>query len=129
MERITQSFQVSDTVTANRIVYLDSNGKVAHAISDGTAGTYIPIGIALEDQDTTNASVDVVLFGPAKLYFQDTVTSGAVIGSATLGGGVPVATDNTGVTWAIARLLGANVTATGTVAYVWVTGPMPFKTI
>lgn len=112
------SFNVAATLTSQRGVIL--NGT-AHTVGYPNTTTAIPIGITTDDVQDTNQGISVA--GPgeiAKLYFNDTVTSGARVGLDTSGRGIPyVAGGTTTVHTAfLGILVDASVAATGTVAKV-----------
>jgi len=117
------SFKVATTLSAYRAVAL--NGTANTVAYPANAQT-LPIGITLDTvKDTTQA---IPVAGPgsiAKLLFDDSVTSGALVKSDTSGRGVPftLATTSTGATLAAAYLgilVDAKVNTTGTVANVFI---------
>jgi hypothetical protein len=65
---VVRRFTAVSTVNSGTPVYLDSDGKIAHAIATGRATARV-IGIAAADGDGStiflaNDAVDVVVFGP-----------------------------------------------------------------
>jgi len=107
----TISLRPTSTIPANRIVGLNSANTVGYC----TASTQMPLGISLDTVLDTTASLPIQLNGIGRLYFNDSVTAGALIGCNSNGCGIPyVATTNT--TYSIGILLGASVDKTGTIA-------------
>lgn len=119
-ENRVQTFKVASTLTVQRGVYL--NGT-ANTVAYPNTTTSLPIGITVDDVTDTNQGISVA--GPgaiAKLYFNDTVSSGALVQLDTSGRGVPfVEASATGDTRAyIGVLVDAAVAATGTIANVYI---------
>lgn len=107
------SMKVQTTLSAYRIV----------TALTGTSGTVkvpasaseLPIGITVDTVLDTTSSIPVAFGGIQKLYFNDTVTSGAYVASDSAGRGVPH-TNVTAGSYVIGILIGATVAATGTIA-------------
>lgn len=117
-ENKVHTFKVAATLTSQRGVYLNGTANVV-AYPDTT--TSLPVGITIDDVTDTNQGISVAHVGAiAKLYFNDTVTSGALVQLDTSGRGVPfVEASATGDTRAyIGVLLDATIAATGTIANV-----------
>lgn len=116
------SFQVTTTLSAQRIVAMD--GSNAHTVAYPANLQTLPIGITTDTVDDTNQAIPVA--GPgniAKLYFNDTVSAGGLVGSDSSGRGIPVTLANTttAITLAAAHigvLVDAAVAATATIAKV-----------
>jgi hypothetical protein len=78
------------------------------------------LGITVDTVRDTNQGIPVQISGEAKLLFNDTVASGALVGFDTSGRGIPLSLPNTttSVTLAsgyIGTLVGSAVAATSTV--------------
>lgn len=118
------SFKVLTTLAAQRIVTAMSS--TAHTVGypeAATGGAVQPIGVTLDTVKDTNSSIPVQVNGIAKVYFNDTVTSGKFVMADTSGRGVPftpavTATAFTLMTGVIGTLIGPKVDLTGTVANV-----------
>lgn len=118
--RLVESFKVLTTLTAQRVVMHNSTAQTV--LYPDTTGV-MPLGITIDDVKETTASIPVQVSGKAKLYFNDTVTCGKLVGFDTSGRGVPFtpAATTTGftlVSGVIGTLIDASVAATGTVAQV-----------
>jgi len=110
----TQSFKAaSASIPAYRIVQLSAANTVALCASL----TGYPLGITTDTVLTAGAGIPVQLDGICKLYFNDSCAAGALVGSNTLGMGMPFAAV-TSTTYAIGILIGASVDKTGTIAEV-----------
>jgi hypothetical protein len=103
------SFKVLSTLLAYRIVAPNTAGS--DAVIYPSAATVKPIGITTDTvKDTTSA-----IPGVAKLYFNETCPTGALIAADSSGRGVPH-TDTTAGSYVIGQLIGPAVAATGTIA-------------
>lgn len=120
---IRQSFKVAATLAAQRIVAL--NGT-ADTVGYPSANQTLPIGVTLDTVKDTTQAIPVACVGSiAKLYFNDTVSSGALVQSDSSGRGVPFTLANTTTALTLASayvgiLVGASVAATATVANILV---------
>jgi len=110
-----ESFKVASTLSANRIVYVSAADTVAY----GTTVTNCPIGITTDTVLDTTMAIPVKIAGIARLEFNDSVSAGGLVGSNTLGMGVPFVAV-TAASWAVGILLSTKVNTTGTVADVLV---------
>lgn len=117
IENRVQSFKVASTLTSQRGVYL--NGT-ANTVAYPNTTTSLPVGITIDDVQDTSQAIAVAMVGSiAKLYFNDTVTSGALVSIDTSGRGVPYSAGTTTTDQAyIGVLVDATVAATGTIANV-----------
>lgn len=118
---IVQSYKVLTTLSAYRVVAAASG--TANTVQYPEAATKLPLGITIDDVKDTNQAIPVQESGIAKLLFNDTVTSGLLVGFDTSGRGIPFtpATTSTGLTLptgVIGTLVGPSVAATGTIATV-----------
>jgi hypothetical protein len=102
------------TISAYRIVTALTG--TANTVKVPASASELPIGVSL------NTVLDTALSGPiagpgsiAKLYFNDTVTSGAYVASDSSGRGVPHVNVTAG-SFVVGILIGASVAATGTIA-------------
>lgn len=121
MSGLVQSFKVLTTLTAYRVVAAVSG--TANTVQYPEATTKLPLGITIDDVKDTNQAIPVQVDGVAKLYFNDTVTSGLLVGFDTSGRGIlfTPASTSTGLTLptgVIGTLVGPTVAATGTIAEV-----------
>lgn len=118
------SFKVAATLAAQRVVAAASG--TANTVQYPESAQKLPLGITVDTVKDTNQAIPVS--GPGnieKLYFNDTVTSGALVGFDTSGRGVPFSMPNTATvaTLTVAYvgvLVGPSVDATGTIADVFV---------
>ena len=107
------SMKVQSTLSAYRIVTALTG--TANTVKVPASASELPIGITMDTVLDTTASIPVVFSGIQKLYFNDTVTSGAYVASDSSGRGVPHVNVTAG-SFVIGILLGATVAATGTIA-------------
>lgn len=113
------SFKPASTLSAYRCVAL--NGT-ANTVAYPGSNQVLPIGVTLDTVKDTTQGVPVAVSGSrVPLYFNDTVTSGALVASDSSGRGVPFTLANTTTALTLASayvgvLIGATVAATGTIA-------------
>lgn len=119
------SFKVSTTIGAYLgVVMLTST---ADTVKVAAAASELPVGITADTVLDTTMSIPV--HGPgniAKLIFNDTCTSGALVALNNAGQGVPHVNVTAG-SYVVGTLVGPTVAATGTIADVYI-NPM-FKSI
>lgn len=119
MKSIVQSFRVAATLDAYRWVALTGT---AQTVGYPEANTRLPIGITIDTVKDITQDIPVAMVGSiAKLYFNDTVNSGALVASDSSGRGIPftLAATTTSVTLSAAYggiLVAAKVDVTGTLA-------------
>lgn len=122
---MVQSFKVTTTLAAYRVVTALSGTANTVAYPEGAQRP--PLGITLDTVKDTTGSIPVA--GPgeiAKLFFNDTVGSGAMVAGDTSGRGVPYTIGaNTSTSFTVTSfytgvLVGPAVAATGTIADVYV---------
>jgi len=119
-----QSFKVSTTLASQRFVSHQTG--TANSVEYPAAGNDLPIGITVDTVKDTTQMIPVAMNSEIReLLFDDTVNSGALVGSDSSGRGVPIAdaATTTGLTILAAYggiLVGETVAATGTVANVLV---------
>lgn len=112
------SFKVATTLAAYRVVAVSA----AHTVAYPTSNQVLPIGVTVDTVLDTNQAIPVAMGGErAKLYFNDTVGAGALVGSDSSGRGVPFTLANTTTALTLASayvgiLLGADVASTATIA-------------
>ena len=107
------SFKPNATISAYRIVTCLTG--TANSVKVPASASELPLGITVDTVlDTTN-SIPVEVTGIAKLYFNDTVTSGAYVASNSAGQGVPHVNVTAG-SFVVGVLVGPTVAATGTIA-------------
>lgn len=116
--RNVEGFKVAAVLTANRIVAL--NGT-AHTVDYPANSQKLPVGITIDDVETTNDWIPVQIEGKAELYMNETCASGSFIASDTSGRGIPFtpALTSTGLTTPtgiVGILVSDAVAATGTIA-------------
>lgn len=107
------SFKVNATIAANRIVVALTS--TANTVKVGAAATEVPLGITLGTVLDTTSAIPVAIGGIAKLYFNDTCTTGGLVASDAAGRGVAHANTTAG-SYVIGTLIGPTVAATGTIA-------------
>lgn len=107
------SFKASTTIAAYRIV--TALTSTANTVKVPASASECPIGITSDTVLDTSAAIPVVVGGIQKLYFNDTVTTGAFVASNSAGQGVPHV-DVTAGSYVIGILVGPSVAATGTIA-------------
>lgn len=111
------SMKASTTISAYRIVTCLTS--TAETVKVPASAVERPIGITADTVLDTGLSIPIIIAGKAKLYFNDTVTSGNMVASNNAGQGVPHV-DTTAGSYIIGVLLGPTVAATGTIAEVLV---------
>ncbi len=105
--------KVQSTLSAYRIVtYLTGT---ANTVKVPASAGELPLGITVDTVLDTTASIPVAIAGIQKLYFNDTVTSGAYVAADSSGRGVPHVNVTAG-SFVIGVLLGPTIAATGTIA-------------
>lgn len=119
------SFKVSTTLSAYRIVSAVSS--TANTVEYPPNAQVKPIGVTIDDVKDTNQAIPVCVSGIAKVYFNDTVTSGKLVASDSSGRGIPFSvpvfattTDLTLPTGVVGILVGPTIGLTGTIADVLV---------
>lgn len=118
---LVNSYKVSSTLTAYRAVAAVSG--TADTVQYPESTQKMPLGVTIDDVKDTNQAIPVQEDGIAKIEFNDTVTSGLLVGFDTNGKGVPFTPANTSSgltlpTGVIGTLIGPSVSATGTIAQV-----------
>lgn len=118
------SFKTNATIAAYRIV--TALTSTANTVKVPASASELGIGITADTVLNTGDAIPVNVGGIAKLYFNDTVTTGSLVASNNAGQGVPHV-DVTAGSYVIGVLVGPTVAATGTIADVLIQ-PM-FKSI
>ncbi len=118
---LVSSFKVAATLSAYRVVAGVSG--TANTVQYPESTGRLPLGITIDDVKDTNQAIPVQQNGIAKLFFNDTVTSGLLVAFDTSGRGIPFTPANTSTgltlpTGIIGTLVGPTVAATGTIAEV-----------
>ncbi len=117
------SFRVAATLDAYRCVALNGTAEtVGYPANPQT----LPIGVTIDTVKDITQGIPVA--GPgsiAKLYFNDSVTSGSLVASDTSGRGVPIAHQVTATSSTLSAaylgvLITAKVNTTGTIADIFV---------
>ncbi len=112
------SFKVATTIGAYLGVVMSTS--TANTVKVAAAASELPVGITIDTvKDTTSA---IAVAGPgsiAKLYFNDSVTSGKMVALNSAGQGVPHV-DVTAGSYVIGTLVGPSVNVTGTIADVYI---------
>jgi hypothetical protein len=107
------SMKVNATISAYRIVtYLTGT---ANTVKVPASASELPVGITKDTVLDTTGAIPVAIAGIQKLYFNDTVTSGAYVASNNAGQGVPHVNVTAG-SFVVGVLVGPTVAATGTIA-------------
>jgi hypothetical protein len=112
------SFKVNATIGAYLGVTMVTG--TANTVKVPAAVSECPIGITVDTVLDTTTAIPVA--GPgniAKLIFNDTVTSGALVGLDSAGKGVPHVNITAG-SYVIGMLVGPTIAATGTIADVFI---------
>lgn len=107
------SFKVRTTLSAYRIVCADTAGS--NYVAYPSAATVQPIGVTADTVKDTLNSIPVVIGGVQKIVFNETMSTGGLVAADSSGRAVPHV-DTTAGSYVIGRLIGPNVTSTGTVA-------------
>ena len=118
--RNVEGFKVASVLTAQRIVGM--NGT-AHTVAYPANSQILPVGITIDDVESTRDWIPVQIEGKAELYMNETCASGSLIASDTSGRGIPFtpALTSTGLTTptgVVGVLISDAVAATGTIATV-----------
>jgi hypothetical protein len=114
-----QSFVASDTLAAQRIICLNTSNQAAYGAGSATGASYFPLGISVDDCKTGQGCP---VAGPgeiARLYFNDTCSTGALVGSDSSGRGIAFA-GVAGTSYYVGILVDSTVAATATIADVFV---------
>jgi hypothetical protein len=111
------SFKVSTTLAANRVVTMLT--ATANTVKYPAAALELPVGITVDTVKDTNQAIEVAFSGIQKLYFNDTVASGALVAADSSGRGIPYVNATAGACF-VGVLVGPAVASTGTIADVWV---------
>lgn len=121
MSGLVNSYKVVTTLTAYRVVAAVSG--TANTVQYPEATTKMPLGVTIDDVKDVNQAIPVQSTGRVKLQFNDTVTSGQLVGFDITGQGIPVTiasgagfTTTSAVVGIIGTLIGPTVAATGTIA-------------
>ena len=107
------SMKVQTTLSAYRVVTMLTG--TANTVKLPAAVSELPVGITVDTVLDTTGAIPVAFSGIQKLYFNDTVTSGAYVAADSSGRGVPHVNVTAG-SFVIGVLVGATVAATGTIA-------------
>lgn len=107
------SMKVNATIAAYRIVTALTG--TAHTVKVPASASELPIGITCDTVLDTSVAIPVAISGIQKLYFNDTVASGAYVASNNAGQGVPHANVTAG-SYVVGILIGPAVAATATIA-------------
>lgn len=107
------SFKVLTTLAAYRIVIANTAGSKTVAYPSGA--TARPIGITADTVKDTTGAIPVYIAGVAKLFFNETMSTGGLVASNNAGQGVPHA-DTTAGSYVVGVLIGPNIGVTGTIA-------------
>lgn len=107
------TFKVATTLLSQRIVtHLTATAdtvKYPAALSEKC------IGVTTDTVLDTNQGIPVCIAGIAKVYFNDSCASGALVTSDSSGRAIPYV-DNTAGGYVLGQLIGPKVNSTGTVA-------------
>src|SRR3990167_10846952 len=108
-------FRVAATLAAQRIVANITGTAHTCQYPVNTLETQLPLGITTDTVLDTTGAIPVAIAGVAKLFFNDTVTSGALVAADTSGRGVLYVATSIGAAY-VGVLIGPTVAATGTIA-------------
>lgn len=117
MSHAPLSFKFATTISAYRIVTALTG--TSNTVKVPANATELPIGITEDTVLETATAGQVAVGGIAKLFFNDTVTSGAYVASNNAGQGVPHVNTTAG-SCVVGILIGPTIAATGTIADVLV---------
>lgn len=120
---LVTSFKQAGSLAAYRVVTMVS--ATANTVGYPEDIYRMPLGVTIDESETSSDEAAVQMNGLAKLYFNDTVTSGGLVGFDSSGRGVPLpAIGNTIAgtlslpVGCIGMLIGPKVDLTGTIALV-----------
>lgn len=117
------SFKVASTLLAYRIVAMNGTANTVGYPANAQA---LPVGVTIDTVKDTNQAIPVAVAGSiARLYFNDSVTSGSLVQADSSGRGVPLAHPDTATSSTLSAaylgiLIDAKVNSTATVANVFV---------
>ena len=113
-----KSFQVATTLSARRIVSVDSSS--ADSVKYPAGALEIPFGVTLDTVKGINQSIPVAGYGE-KVYIlaNDTLTAGGLVASDSSGRAIPFVNATAGACYVGVNIGGA-VAATGVAAYVYI---------
>jgi hypothetical protein len=100
-----------DSLTAYRIVGMTTTGLIFHA--DTT--TVVPIGVTQDNSNSPNQLVPVAIGGIAKVYCNDSIAAGGLVGTDAVGRAIPYVVVSTG-SYFVGINVGPKVNATGALA-------------
>lgn len=123
MNPFVESFKVATTLAAQRIVTPTTG--TAWTVKYPDTVTSLPIGVTIDTVLDITGAIPVQVFGIAKVLFNDTVTSGQLVGSDTSGRAIPfsLALTSTAISAPAAylgQLIGPTIGLTGTIADVFI---------
>jgi hypothetical protein len=112
------SFKVLTTLLAQRIVSVGTGGDTVIYPASNQA---LPIGVTTDTVLDTTSAIPVQVSGIAKLHFNQTVTTGGLVGSDSSGRGIAFTLANTTTALTLASayvgtLVGPTIADTGTIA-------------
>lgn len=107
------SMKASATIPAYRIVACSTG--TGYTVKAAASAAERCIGVTADTVLDVSAGIPVVVGGIAKVYFNDTCTSGNLVASNNAGQGVPHV-DTTAGSYVVGILIGPSVSATGTIA-------------
>jgi len=109
------SFKVQSTLAAQRIVCAFTGSADTVKLCDSS--TSFPLGVTLDTVNDTTSSIPVQTDGKAKVFFNDTATSGERIASDSSGRAVPFTAATVTAAY-VGTLIGPDVALTGTIAFI-----------
>lgn len=117
--RLTESFKVASTISAQRIVAITAAYTVGYPANAQT----LPCGVTIDTVLDTTTAIPVQLAGRAKVFFNDTVAAAGLVASDSSGRAIPFSLANTTTSLTLASaylgpLVGPAVALTGTIAEV-----------
>ena len=116
MSHNIESFKVASTLAAFRIVGI---APTAETVVYPTATSTPILGVSIDTVLDTTSSIPVKTHGLQKVTFNDTVSAQGLVTADSSGYAVPY-TAATAASWYVGVLVGAAVTATGTVANIMI---------
>jgi len=112
---LVKSFNVAATLASQRIV--THNTGTAFGVKYPAAALEQPVGVSIDTVLDVSGAIPIQCNGVAKILFNDTCASGALVAADSSGRGVPFVDATAGAAY-IGTLVDAAVGATGTVAKV-----------
>lgn len=115
MSYASVSMKQADSIAAYRIVRVTSADTVALT----SALTDVPFGVTQDNANASTQAVPVAIAGIARVYCNDSIAAGGLVGTDATGRGIPYVVISTG-SYYVGILIGPKVNATGAIAEILV---------